>query len=344
MASAIIIFGFSGESAWAKKKKSDKQKEPKVVETAPIKLPPKLTPNLIEKQRSEALCEDLDPNTSPHWLPDNSDDTFLALYFASITAKIQGTLLLLPENAHHPDWPGTIHQLRTSMPDEGWSTVSIALPDYISTTKIPPRPIVLTPKSSNDSNEKEKKKSKKKQKKKVFKEVAEKQKPTPVKEDLKQEDSKQDNKLPFEERTHQRISEALNFIESKGTSNGKIIVVAEGLSALWITEFLTGNSAQASSTNPRVDAVIFIGGRSISDFKHINLSQSTIKIEQPFLDITNSNDESYSMANQRSKLAKQAGHKQYQRLILASPLHHGSQDSQLFSRIKGWLKRHFDRK
>ncbi|MBL4867296.1 MAG: DUF3530 family protein [Pseudomonadales bacterium] len=340
----VIIFGFNGDDAWAKKKKKNKKEEPKAVIAAPIILPLKLTPELIEKQRSEALSNDLTDGTTSHWLPDQDNKQFLVLCLDSIALMPKGTLLLLPENEHHPDWPGIIHYLRTDMPDEGWSTVSLALPDYLPQTKIPPRPKIVAVVSSKQSEDAKDKKSKRKKKRKKKEDTAKKEAKKQQSVPPVEAEAEAEPEQPFEERTHNRISEALNFIESRNSPAGKIVVVAEGLSALWINHFLAANPAQTTAIKSKIDAVIFIGGRDTPKFNHLGLNRSAVNIDRPFLDITNINDKSYAQVNRRSKLAKQAGRSQYQRLVLSSPLHFRGQQSQLYSRIKGWLKRHFETK
>lgn len=51
-----------------------------------------------------------------------------ALYLEQTTAASQGGALILHDSAQHPDWPRIVHELRTFLPDAGWSTLSISLP------------------------------------------------------------------------------------------------------------------------------------------------------------------------------------------------------------------------
>lgn len=53
---------------------------------------------------------------------------YLALYTVQSTRNPKGAVLLLHSMAAHPDWPGVINQLRQSLPEYGWSTLSIQLP------------------------------------------------------------------------------------------------------------------------------------------------------------------------------------------------------------------------
>lgn len=322
----IIFVGISGDGAWAKQKNKDEEKKVEVVEASPIELPPKLTPDLVEKNRSEALVRTLKDSSTAHWLPTINDLQFLVLHHTSLAATTKGTLLLLPGNEHHPDWPGIIHHLRTEMPNEGWSTLSLALPDFLPKTFIPPRLDPIKVVKEPKHKESKKKGEIKEVKKKVRSQPEQDQKPKP----------------PFEERTHHRINEALNFISSQGGQNEKIVVIAEGLSAIWITHFLSENLNLSTSNQNKVDALVFIGGRGAPELNKLNMVQAAIQIKKPLLDITNPQDGSYQESKQRSKLAKKTRHKQYQRLSLSSPPYFRGQETQLYNRIRGWLKRHFD--
>ncbi len=68
-------------------------------------------------------------NNDVRWLTSNIGP-FLALYTPDKTGNQFGTVILLHGNEHHPDWPGVIHTLRTQLPEVGWSTLSIAVPNY----------------------------------------------------------------------------------------------------------------------------------------------------------------------------------------------------------------------
>jgi len=53
---------------------------------------------------------------------------FLGLYTEASTANTRGAVILLHGAGIHPDWDQVIKPLRTQLPDQGWSTLSIQLP------------------------------------------------------------------------------------------------------------------------------------------------------------------------------------------------------------------------
>jgi len=61
------------------------------------------------------------------WI-DSNGGQFLALYRPDSSGSPRGGAILLPPLNAHPDWPGVIHQLRTTLPEFGWATLSLQLP------------------------------------------------------------------------------------------------------------------------------------------------------------------------------------------------------------------------
>ena len=53
---------------------------------------------------------------------------FLALYRPDTSGTPRGGAIILPPLNAHPNWPGVIHQLRTTLPDFGWASLSLQLP------------------------------------------------------------------------------------------------------------------------------------------------------------------------------------------------------------------------
>ena len=53
---------------------------------------------------------------------------FLALHDAALGALPRHAVVLVHNMGGHPDWPEVIEPLRTSLPDRGWSTLSLQMP------------------------------------------------------------------------------------------------------------------------------------------------------------------------------------------------------------------------
>ena len=62
------------------------------------------------------------------WLQADGEK-FLALQQPALRGKPTGSVLLLHAAGQHPSWPGALDYLRERLPELGWNTLSIALPD-----------------------------------------------------------------------------------------------------------------------------------------------------------------------------------------------------------------------
>ncbi|MBK8970668.1 MAG: DUF3530 family protein [Hahellaceae bacterium] len=80
------------------------------------------------RNRMNWLASDTDPR-EVIWLngDGSSSASFLALYLPNNTKSSEGGMLILPDLAQHPDWPGLPGMLRHGMPDHGWHTLSLQL-------------------------------------------------------------------------------------------------------------------------------------------------------------------------------------------------------------------------
>lgn len=67
------------------------------------------------------------------------DEHFLALWQPANVAEPKGLVVILPGDGETADWPRAVGPLRRGLPDLGWSTLSLTLPDP-SGDPLPPRP------------------------------------------------------------------------------------------------------------------------------------------------------------------------------------------------------------
>lgn len=102
---------------------------------------PKAAVERNETLRNEsvaALLASTDSATESQWLG-SGKDRFLALYRADHSGETFANALILHDNLQNPDWPGVVRTLRQQLAAKGWNTLSIAVPDYRPSQKIPPR-------------------------------------------------------------------------------------------------------------------------------------------------------------------------------------------------------------
>ncbi|OMH32163.1 DUF3530 family protein [Motiliproteus sp. MSK22-1] len=81
-----------------------------------------------EQQSLALLAKAQSPETEPLWL-ETQKESFLGLYQPANDPKPVGGAIILHHDRTSPDWPHLIHALRTRLPDQGWKTLSIAVPE-----------------------------------------------------------------------------------------------------------------------------------------------------------------------------------------------------------------------
>lgn len=72
------------------------------------------------------------------------DDTFLSLWKPANVAEPKGVVIIIPGAGETADWPQAIGPLRRQLPNAGWSSLSITLPDLQSDV-IAPRVLDVPP-------------------------------------------------------------------------------------------------------------------------------------------------------------------------------------------------------
>lgn len=94
--------------------------------------------------RSEAMAADLARHVPAAELINlqAADKAFVALWRPANVAEPKGLVILLPGEGESADWPRGIGPLRRGLPDHGWHTLSVSLPDsvVVSATATEPEP------------------------------------------------------------------------------------------------------------------------------------------------------------------------------------------------------------
>lgn len=81
--------------------------------------------------RGDAMAADLvrQLSTSEFISLKEGDDDFVALWRPANVGSPKGVIILLPGEGESADWPSGIGPLRRGLPDHGWHTLSLSLPD-----------------------------------------------------------------------------------------------------------------------------------------------------------------------------------------------------------------------
>ena len=98
---------------------SDAPEEPAAVERARLQERSDVEASGLERQLPEREQQQLQAG----------DEAFLALWRPANVADPEGLVILLPGEGETADWPLAIGPMRRKLPDAGWSTLSLTLPD-----------------------------------------------------------------------------------------------------------------------------------------------------------------------------------------------------------------------
>ena len=86
-------------------------------------------PAVAERSQDEALALQEQLPAGEQQQLKAGDESFLALWRPANKAEAQGLVILLPGAGESADWPQAIGPLRSKLPDAGWHTLSLTLPD-----------------------------------------------------------------------------------------------------------------------------------------------------------------------------------------------------------------------
>ncbi len=104
-------------------------------------------PDIAERTQAEAAAlEQQLPQVEQQQLS-AGDEQFLALWKPANAAEPSGVVILLPGDAESADWPEVVGPLREKLPDAGWHSLSLSLPDPQGDAP-PIRPAETTPSAS----------------------------------------------------------------------------------------------------------------------------------------------------------------------------------------------------
>ncbi len=232
------------------------------------------------------IASTLRDNSDMIWLTPAQGDTFLLLSKADETGENKGTLLLLPDNHQHANWPGLLRHLRTQLPTQGWTTLAITLP-----------PLNIETQKSESQKTSEPSLSKKDAAKTANQ--PETASSVAVNTDAGLADFIKQSQLRFER--------SLLFIQEQKLP-GKLIIVAIGTSAsAWF------GAMQQGYQPTQLDGIILIDAYQPFPDPNLDISNETIKLAAkiPVTDIFQTEHPHIQQMQQRQQRAQQQHAKHY---------------------------------
>lgn len=290
--------------------------------TAPAPRPP-----LAERSADEAQAlQRLVPKDEQRTLEAGSD-SFLALWKPANDADPKGAVIIVPGAGESADWPNGVGPLRRKLPDSGWHSLSVTLPDLVAeqpqaraetptTTPAPAdgqtAPAKDTPDDANAN-------------------VAQATSPEP--DSAESTDAAQagdQHPQADAERIFARLKAAIAYAQSQNAQT--IVLLGHGSGAYWAARFI---SEQQPAEVQKLVMVAAQTPARVDDTLQSLLP--TLKV--PTADIYYAiRDQDKRAAEQRLQATKRVKDSPYRQLsLIAAPGDGAAQQEQVFRRVKGWL-------
>lgn len=221
--------------------------------------------NGSDKGQMDVLAKQISRDLSPQlaedaivWLETTANEKFLSLWQPDRSGNPRGALLIIHSEGEHLAWPNTIWPLQETLPDHGWATLALSLPEPAK-PQIPKRTLAVKTQALLKGDELANGQDESTDKKKSETMVANKEieKEEAAKKELEKKDAANKNKAEPEianaensdsptpeEITEQRLETALRFLHDKGQFN--IVILGNGTGAIRANTFL-------NNTTPKID-------------------------------------------------------------------------------------------
>ncbi len=275
---------------------------------------------LLERSQEDAaaLGRQL-PASEQQTLQAGSDD-FLSLWLPANGDNPAGTVVIVPGAGESADWPEAIGPLRRKLPDAGWNTLSLTLPDLASQTPTArpeekPAPVQAgsssTPPDAGAS---------------VEKATA----PGSENVDAPSSEAADTQQEQDAERVFARIEAAIAFAQQQRSRS--IVLLGHGTGAYWATRYLQERRP------PHVQRLVMVAAKTPSDaqtsFESMNAELKLSTADFYYTDRQVARD----AAQRRLQASKRIKGNPYSQVGLnALPADRNTEQEQLFRRVRGWL-------
>ena len=247
-------------------------------------------------------------------------DSFLALWKPSNKAEPQGVVIIVPGAGENADWPQAIAPLRHKLPDAGWGTLSLSLPDLNMDT-LPPR-VVVPPEAEVDTSSKEGSTAAKPVEQAAS---AEAEGTDPAVVPGADEQDKTDAKRIFD-----RVDAAVAFAQTQGARS--VVLLGHGTGAWWAARYLSEKQPS------QVQKLVMVAGKTPAA-RQPDLQQLAPTLKVPTADVFYQDGaQERKNALERIQAAKRSKNDGYKQVSLtALPGNIAAEQEQLYRRVRGWL-------
>lgn len=340
--------------------------EPTTSKKAVIKQ--RVLPNIALK-RSQSLLEHMqlfDREDEVITL-ETENESFYGLFLEEESGNPQGAILILHDNQQHGHWPKVIAPIREYLPQFGWTTLAIELPDTPARTRTP-REIAKPTQSSEestsstnntennsadeenqtddpaDSDETAKITSSETELETEAEKDAEpalprlQELPVLTEDDTQDANTSEDKELSpkiiYQQQNANRIISAVNHLKSLNQLN--IVILGHGTGAAWAVDYIQKqdkDSAEATTglTLITIDALT-------SQFTPQKMHEQIKDIKVPYLDLIHpEKTRAVLLAKKRLRILKRTKTADHQQFITPVMSGYGDNESPTNRRIRGWL-------
>ena len=272
---------------------------------------------------------------------------FLALYEPDYTGNPVGAILILNAEGQHSSWPGTSEQIRLSLPQFGWNTLSTQLPAPQS-SPIPPRDspqaavkdpaeTATAEDSSNATPDTEQPQTETLPDKEADAQAA------GVDAAGATDNTQMPEVMPIdaEELSLARLRRSIDYLHEQGQFN--IVLIGNGLGAVRAACYLRELPSTSNASQSRlVRALILVNARNRVPTTDTRLQNCLEDPDMPVLDVfAGQQARDQIEAEERLKASRRNGIKRYQQLHFPEMGETTSRGENLLSRrIRGFLDRY----
>jgi hypothetical protein len=294
----------------------------------------------------QLLASQLEDKKATQWIT-AGEETFLAIWQADRSGDAKGAVLIIHAEGEHPAWPQTTKPLHDSLPDYGWATMAIHLPNPLS-PPTPKRTIetkVLQKKINTSESDTEARTEA------IKTETTAQENPEPNTTDNNAKPNPTETPqlettkpiIDTELATEQRLVSALQFLHNKGQFN--IVIMGSGVGAIRshrfiksITPVITDEALKEKIEKPIRASIIFNARNQLSDQDEQYLDWF-FDPEIPVLDIyTGSDPRNQKEAKVRKILGRQEKAITHSQIKIAEITYEKSwNENQLSRRIRSFL-------
>ncbi|WP_447761765.1 alpha/beta hydrolase family protein [Pseudomonas moraviensis] len=308
--SLILPCAFSVEAADPAPPATDKPAEEKPAERQP----------LLERSQEEAAALQRKLPAQEQQQLQAGSETFLALWKPANSAEPKGAVIIVPGVGETADWPQAVGPLRRQLPDAGWSSLSITLPD-LQGDAIAPRVIepAAAPKAPETTSKDATTAQPIEQAAGGEAEVAEQ-----VVAQTSEEQAKADA-----ERVFGRIDAAIAYAEQQSARS--IVVLGHGTGAYWAARFLSERQT------PQVEKLVMVDAQAPAKALP-PLAELTPTLKLPTADVFYMDKAlDRNAALERMQASKRLKTSAFSQVALKVLPDKKAEQEQLVRRVRGWL-------